>query len=85
MNWVAKAFVAINEVLLFILLLAPLPAAYFFGMQSPTSNEVAVGIIAVAAYYVFLIIAFGWLALVVQNNRSLARIVELLEDERRNA
>lgn len=85
MDWVAKAFVAINEFLLFVFLLAPLPVAYFAVTTTPTSYDVAIGIIALVAYYIFLIVAFGWLALTVQNNRSLGRIVELLEEEKRNA
>jgi threonine/homoserine/homoserine lactone efflux protein len=80
MNLVSKLFVVLNEFLLFIMILLPAPYVLFVLSNGPLTRMDVFRLAAVVlGYYVFVVILFGWLALVIENNRSLKRIVSLLE------
>ena len=83
MDFIAKAFVFINEFLLFVFLMAPIPFGLFYYFANTPMNGTSLLTFGGFAliYYVFVVALFGWLALAVENNRSLKRIAELLEQQ----
>lgn len=86
MNIVARLFVVLAEVLLFILVLLPIPFVILKIQSGPMMRvDWALLAAAVFGYLVVIVILFGSLALVVENNRSLKRIASLLEGQGPNA
>ena len=82
MNFIAKAFVFINEFLLFVFLMAPIPFGFYYFANTPMNNTTIITFGGFTAlYYVLVIALFGWLALAVENNRSLKKIADLLEQQ----
>lgn len=82
MDFIAKAFVFINEFLLFVFLMAPIPFGFYYFANTPMNGTSLLTFGGFALlYYVFVVALFGWLALAVENNRSLKRIAELLEQQ----
>jgi hypothetical protein len=80
MNIVARLFVVLAEVLFFILALLPIPYVILEIQSGPmTPVDLALLAATVLGYFVLLVVLFGSLALVVENNRSLKRIASLLE------
>ena len=84
LDLVSKAFTILLEILLSLLLLAPaiflVPEFVMWKDQIWGVNSYQlVGYMAV--YYTIIILFFGVLALTVENNRSLKRIIKLLEKD----
>lgn len=80
MKLVAKLFVILNETLLAVLAILPpigLALKYYSGDLS--RNDILPVIVAVVVYYTVVTVAFGWLALIIENNSLLRRMVELME------
>ena len=75
MRLVAKMFVVLNEVIFIVL--AVLPLAYLAAayMSDFVQNDFGpTYIVGGLLYYILLIITFGWLSLVIENNRNLKEI-----------
>lgn len=86
MNIVARLFVLLAEVLLFIMVLLPIPFVILKIQSGPMMRvDWALLATAVLGYFILIVILFGSLALVVENNRSLKRIAALLEGQGPNA
>lgn len=80
MKFVAKIFVLLNEVLFIILAVLPLAfvaAAYANGQLADYLEPLY--LIGGVAYYIFLITLFGWISLMVENNRNLNDINDSLK------
>lgn len=82
-NFVLKAFTLLTEAFLSVLLLAPLVlVAIVFASPDPVLGfNGLVWSALIFGYYVSIITIFGVLALLLENNQSLKRIVDLLEAE----
>ena len=83
LNFVLKTFTLLTEAFLSVLLLAPLLlGAIVFASPEPVLgfNGLAWSAL-IFGYYISVITLFGILALLIENNQSLRRIVDLLEAE----